>query len=130
MTVDCQWIETNLEALSCDSLNGEESRLARGHIDTCSSCRNEVDAVRAIDPLIKKHFQRELAIARQPRVVHGARVFGLGTATAALVAILLFVVLRAPQASPITPGQPQIAPTAAIEPPAPIKSDGIGEIDR
>ena len=44
MTVDCQWIEKNLEALSCDRLNEEEVRLAKAHIEACESCRTEAQA--------------------------------------------------------------------------------------
>ena len=61
MTVGCQWIENNLEALSNASLNEEESRLAHTHMESCDSCRNEVQALKAIDPLVKTFFQRELA---------------------------------------------------------------------
>ena len=63
MTVDCKWVEKNLEALFCDRLNPEQDQLARRHIDSCVSCRNEVQALNAIDPLIKNHFRRELEIA-------------------------------------------------------------------
>jgi hypothetical protein len=130
MTVDCQWVEKNLEALSCDSLNPEEHRLAQGHIESCALCRKEVEALSVIDPLIKKHFQRELEIARQPRTVHRGRLFGASAAAVALVAVLLFVILPGPQSPPFSPVQPQIGPTASVEPPAPVKSNGTVEIDR
>lgn len=130
MTVDCQWIEKHLEALHCDSLNLEDDRLAREHIGSCALCRKEVDELQAIDPLIKKLFQRELEIARQPRVVHRGRLFGLGASAVALVAVLLFVMIPGPQPGFIAPVQPQIAPTASVEPPAPVKSSGTVEVDR
>jgi hypothetical protein len=130
MTVDCQWIEKHLEALHYGSLNTEENRLAGRHIESCASCRKEVDALNAIDPLIKKHFQRQLEIARQPRTVQRGRLFGLSAAAVALVAVLLFVIVSGPRLSPITPAQPQIAPTASVEPPAPVKSNGTPEVDR
>src|SRR5580693_9143039 len=121
MTVDCQWIEKHLEALHYGSLNTEENRLAGRHIESCGSCRKEVDALNAIDPLIKKHFQRQLEIARQPRqslTVQRGRLLGLSAAAAAIAAVLLFVMLPGPHPIPLTPVQPQIAPTASVETPA------------
>ena len=134
MTVDCQWIENNLEALSCDSMDAEKSGLARKHIESCGSCRKEVEALNAIDPLIKQHFQRQFEIARQPRqsrAVQKGRILGLSAAAVAIAAVLLFVVLPGPQPIPLAPVQPQIAPVASGETPAaPVKSNGTGEVDR
>lgn len=111
--MDCQWIENNLEALFCDRLDQEQSRNARAHIETCAACRSEVQALDAIDPLIKRYFQGELKRAAPPRVVPAGRIFGLSAASLALVAILLFVALRAPQTNPSAPDLP-----AAVQPPA------------
>src|SRR5436190_9838169 len=134
MTVGCEWIENNLEALSNASLNEEESRLAHTHMESCGSCRNEVQALNAIDPLVKTFFRRELQIARRPRAVAARRVFGLSGAAAAFVAILLFIVFRVPQPTTLTPGTPtppQIAPIVEATPPAPIKNnDAAGEVAR
>jgi hypothetical protein len=130
MTVDCQWVENNLEALFCDSLNEEQTRLARAHIDNCVACREETQMLNAIDPVIKQHFRRELAIARRPRAVNTRRVFGVSGAALAVVAILLFAVTRPPQTNPVTPplpSQSQIAPTASVVPPPPIKNDAPSE---
>jgi len=134
MIVDCLWIEKNLEALFSDTLSDDESRLARSHIETCGACRQETMALNAIDPLIKNHFRRELAIARRPPLVHKARVLGLSGAAAAVVALLLFFATRTPQALPV------VAPVAGVptiqapapEPPAtpPIKADDPAEIQR
>jgi len=134
MIVDCLWIEKNLEALFSDTLSDDESRLARSHIETCAACRQETMALNAIDPLIKNHFRRELAIARRPPLVHKARVLGLSGAAAAVVALLLFFATRTPQALPV------VAPVAGVptiqapapEPPAtpPIKADDPAAIQR
>jgi len=132
MNVDCQWVGKNLEAFCCDNLDAEESELARAHIEACAACHKEVRALNAIDPLIKKYYQGELERARRPRPVNTRRVFGLSSVAAAFVAILLFVVLRGPQSSPLpsAPAQPQIAPTASVELPAPVKNDAAGEVAR
>src|SRR6266403_3879884 len=102
MTVDCQWIESNLEAWQCDRLGPEESRLAKTHIESCGLCRKEMQALNAIDPVIKNYFRRELEIARRPRAVQRVRVFGLSGAAAAVVVLLLLVVMRTGQ-MPVVP---------------------------
>jgi hypothetical protein len=61
--MDCQWVEDHLEAIFCDNLDEEEGRLARAHIESCATCRNEVQAFMAVDPVIKKYFQAQLARA-------------------------------------------------------------------
>ena len=125
-SLSCEWIENNLEALFCDRLGAEQDRLAQAHIEICASCRREVEALNAIDPLVRQHFQRELRMARQPRSVHAGRVFGLGAAGVALVAILAFVGLRAPQTTPpATPAQSVAVttpPVAEVPAPAAIKN--------
>jgi hypothetical protein len=127
MNVDCQWIEKNLEALFCDGLSEGDDRLARAHIDACASCRSQVQALRAIDPLIKSHFRHELEIARRPRLLHKGRVLGLTGAAAAVVALSLLLVMRTPSLnSPVAlPGvlPPSAAPTVSVETPAPIKTE-------
>ncbi len=134
MTVDCQWIENNLEALMCDRLNEEESRVAREHIENCVSCRKETEALNAVDPLIKSYFSRELEIARRPRVAHRARVFGFSGATAAAVIVLLLVLTRTGQ-TPVLPPTPVTPPNVTAiasgqEPSKPIKADEPAEQGR
>ena len=125
-SLDCKWIENNLEALFCDRLDPEELRLAQAHIESCASCRQEVGALNAIDPLVKKNFQRELRMVRQPRSVHAGRVFGLSAAGVALVAILAFAGLRTPQNNPsAAPAQSAaVTPAPVAENPtsAPVKN--------
>jgi hypothetical protein len=112
-SLDCKWIEDHLEALFCDRLEPEQDRLAREHIKNCASCRREMEALNAIDPLVKRHFHRELALAQRPRGTHTGRVVGLSAAALAFLATLLFVVLRAPQNTPVIPAQ-----TVALQEPA------------
>src|SRR5262245_43641191 len=127
MNVDCQWIEKNLKALFCDGLSEGDDRLARMHIDACASCRSQVQALRAIDPLIKSHFRRELEIARRPRVFHKGRVLALTGGSAALVAALsLLLLIRAPYRAPViapSVSAPSVAPIASVDAPAPIKTE-------
>src|SRR5215471_16711232 len=104
-SLDCNWVKEHFEALFCERLEPEQNRLVREHMESCASCRREIEALNAIDPLVKRHFQRELAAAQSPRVAHTGRLLGVGTAALALVGILLFVVLRAPQPTPAAPAQ-------------------------
>src|SRR5262245_34552445 len=127
MNVDCQWIERNLEALFCDGLSEGDARLARMHIEACVSCRSQVQALRAIDPLIKSHFRRELEVARRPRVLHKGRVLALtGGAAAAVAALSLLLVIRVPYHAPVIApiaSAPGVAPIASVETPPPIKTE-------
>jgi hypothetical protein len=123
--MDCRWIEDNLEALFCDRLDPQQSQQAQAHIEGCSACRREVQAFNAIDPVIKNYFQGELKRARQPRRVHAGRLFGLSAATLSLATVILFLVLRVPQISPVLPSVPVASqpPAAAnVEPAAEIKN--------
>jgi hypothetical protein len=133
MNVDCKWVERNLEALFCDRLGTEDNRVAREHIETCEVCRNELRALKAIDPLIKTYFQRQLETARRPRVMDIRKVFGVSAVAVTLAAILLFAVLRPGQMN--STGQPaasaaEIAPAESIQPPAPIKDNSGVQIER
>ena len=124
-SLDCKWVEDHLEALFCDRLEPAQDRLVREHMGSCASCRREMEALNAIDPLVKRHFQRELAAAQNPRVAHAGRLIGVSTAALALVGILLFVSLRAPQTTPVTPAQTVALPAPAEtenQPPAPPKN--------
>ena len=104
-SLDCNWVEAHFEALLSDGLEPDEERLVREHMGSCRSCRHEMEALRAIDPLVKRHFQRGLAASQSPRVAHTGRLLGVSTAALALVGILLFVILRAPQTTPAAPAQ-------------------------
>ena len=121
MTVDCQWVEKHLEALFSEELGDQESRAARAHIESCESCKAETQALFAIDPLIENYFRRELEIARRPQVIHKGRVLGLSTVAAVVVALLLMILIRNPQAPAALapPGSAANVPAPPTEPPAP-----------
>src|SRR5438093_2884636 len=130
MTVDCHWIEKNLEALFCDTLSPEQNRIARAHIDNCGSCSKEVEALKAIDPLVKTYFQGELDRALKARAVAGRglpvnRVLGLGSAALVAAFSLLVFRLRTPPQQPALPVASSI-PEATVSQPSyatpPVKS--------
>jgi len=134
MSVDCKWVETNLEALFCDRLTDDENRSARAHIAGCAVCLKESQALNAIDPLIKNYFRRELEIARRPRVVHRGRIVALGAAAAAAAAALLLALIQAPPAAAprdeIVAVQPSVENAVPGETPRKDKDDDPAEISR
>src|SRR5262249_33932438 len=133
MNVDCQWVGKNLEALFCDGLSESEERLARTHIKNCTSCKNEVQALNAIDPVIKSYFRRELDVARRPRLIHKGRIFGVSSAAATVCAILLLLLIRTPQPTASVPAVPvpqADTPSASDDAPVAIKQNGAEEVVR
>jgi hypothetical protein len=116
MTIDCQWIDKNLEALFNGNLSQEDRDRAQQHIENCRTCGNEVAALNAIDPLIKKHFQNELGRVRRassPTVAKG-RLAALGSAVLIAVSLLLVVILRPSHPDSAVPNvQPAAASVAA-----------------
>jgi len=132
MNVDCQWISKNLEALFCDGLTDEQHQLARAHIENCQTCRSEVQALIAVDPLIKNYFRQQLAIAQAPRRPRRSVVYG--SAVAVTAAVLLILVWRTPSVKPGMPPaaapQTQSVPAASVEAPPPVKTDEVTNIVR
>jgi hypothetical protein len=127
MTVDCQWVEKNLEALFCDRLSDDEARRARVHIEGCAQCRREVAGLNAIDSLVKGYFRREMTLARRSPVLHKGRIAGLSSAAALVVVVLLLLVIRTPQPSPVLAPPVPIAEKSAsaitpAEPAPPVKA--------
>ena len=101
MKNDCQWIETKLEGFFCEQLNAEENGLVLQHLESCRACRENVDALRSVDPLIKQLFQNELAIARAPRRLRWPAL--VGATAAAFASVIVVLVLRVPQPpAPVT----------------------------
>jgi hypothetical protein len=130
---DCQWVEKNLEAIFCETLTPELNQRARQHINSCDSCREELEALTTVDSLVRRNFRRDLQTAQSPRVMNRTRVLGLSSAALATVAVLLFVVVRASQTDPgfptiPTPGIP--APTASADLPAPVDTDAPSDVER
>jgi hypothetical protein len=97
MKVDCQWLNANLEAFFCDSLDADQLQLVSEHLRTCLSCRSEVQALRDVDPLVKQLLEyrtmKAVASAHAPRRSVGFRL-GLAGAAAALVGIMVFVAVQ------------------------------------
>jgi hypothetical protein len=122
MNMDCRWVENHLEAIFCDTLAEEETRIAREHIENCAACRNEVQSLMAIDPLIKKYFHAQIARAMRAgdAPARGIRRFrwSLQTVAVAVVAVVLVLLFRIPQTNDVQTPVP--AQTAA----APVSVDG------
>jgi hypothetical protein len=130
MNVDCQWIDSNLEAFFCDQLNSEESRRARNHIAGCDRCRDLVGELKAVDPLVKKLFHHELAHARSPQRRSPVLI---GSVAAAVAALILVIVMQVPQFvtnDNAEGSQPIAAATTAIQEPALPKVPETASTDR
>lgn len=112
MKNDCQWIETKLEGFFCENLSAEENRLVVQHLESCRACREEVDSVRSVDPLIKRLFQNDLAIARAPRRLRWSAL--VGATAAAVAAVIVVLVLRVPQPSAPVPMLSQAPPPSVV----------------
>src|ERR1041385_9413356 len=118
MNVDCHWIEEKLEAFFCDTLTPDESRAAASHLTGCVDCRRKVEQLRAIDPMVQRVFQQNLAMARVPRRRRSSLT--LGAFAAAAVSIVLLVVWAMPRQSALstsqsmTSAQPQAAAAAEL----------------
>jgi hypothetical protein len=131
MNVDCQWISKNMEAVFCDGLTDEEDRLAKAHIQSCEACRAEMQALIAVDPLIKKYFRQQMGVAQAPRRVRRSLVYG--GAAAVMAAIALVLVFQMPLVNTtISPPSPQAhtVPPAPPETPPVIKTDGTTDAVR
>jgi hypothetical protein len=117
VNANCQWLEDRLEAFCCDRLSEEDERTARSHIENCPQCHGEIQSLRAIDPVIKRYFNQQLALAQAPRRVRQGFVLGLaGSSIAAVLALI--VLLNHPAGPPPLPpiaAQPESAPAAATE---------------
>jgi hypothetical protein len=135
MNMDCKWVESNLEAIFCDTLGEEENRAAREHIENCAACRNEVQALMAIDPVIKKYFQTQLAQAVRvgDAPARGIRRFrwAFQIVAVAVVAVVLVFLLRTPQMveSPV-PVETAAAPAVSVDAPVVSKNDAVAQTER
>jgi Putative zinc-finger len=135
--MDCQWVEDHLEAIFSDKLAAEENRRARQHIESCDACRNEVQALIAIDPMIKKYFRAQLLEATRAgdapaRGVRGFR-WTLHAGAVALVAVVLVVLLRTPhtdRVEPLVPVQTAASPTVSVDAPSVNKDEAAVQNER
>jgi len=137
MTVDCQWIHKNLEALFCGTLSPEENRIARAHIESCASCDTEIAALNAIDPLVRRYFQNELnraigVSATRSRAFRGRRL-ALTSGAVVAASVLLAVAFRTPHQNPVIPSTAvaqEVTSSQVAEPVPPVKTDDTATIER
>jgi len=90
MKVDCQWIQENLEALSFERLSPEDDFSVRTHLESCSHCRQTLDDLKIVDPLVKRLFRENMAVARTPRRRRSPVLIGaFGTGLAAIIVLII-----------------------------------------
>lgn len=109
---NCEWLNSKLESYYCDALGEQELQRFKTHLASCADCRQEVESLNSIDPMVRRVMQHRLAIAQmavrgngRPGIVK----FALAAGTLAAALLLLLVGLRFLQQPP--------APTVAITPP-------------
>src|SRR5437763_1191149 len=116
MNVDCHWIEQKLEAFFCDALPAEQTRAAASHLTSCAHCRSRIEELRSVDPLVKRVFHENLAMARVPPRRRSSVT--IGAFAASVVSIILLIVWAMPRHSS-APAQPILtAPAQAALAPA------------
>jgi len=138
MTIDCKWVEKNLEALFCGALSAEESRIAREHIESCGACAKDVATLNAIDPIIKRHFEAELdralrATTTSSRTWPKRRLAAMTSAVVLGASVLLVVQLRTQHQNAVVPPVPVarvLAPSQAPESEPPVKSTDGTNVER
>jgi hypothetical protein len=123
MKGDCQWFNSKIEGYFCDSLNPEELECAGEHLRSCLNCRNEVQALLAMDPLVKQlfEFRMEKAQAHVGAVAPGSGMWlrlGFLGATLSVAALLMFAVFS---------HETQRPETTVFNGPAPIQSPPVAE---
>jgi hypothetical protein len=123
MNADCQWIDSNLEAFFCDSLNSDENRRARNHLAACDRCSDMVAELNAVDPVVRKLFRHELARSRSPQ---RRSPVVIGSVAAALAALILVVVMQVPRSvtSDSTQGNMPVASATT----APVPEESIAKV--
>jgi len=137
MTVDCQWVHKNLEALFCGTLSPEENRTALAHIESCGSCDKEITALNAIDPLVKRYFQHELnratgVSATRSRTFRKRRL-ALTSGAVLAASVLLAVAFRIPHQKAVIPSTSiaQNVSTSQVPDSAPpVKTEDTATIER
>ena len=90
MSRDCQWVESNLEDYLTEHAETDVGQRISLHLETCATCRHEVEAYGRVDDLVRTYFSRQLsraergtAMSIRPLRLAGA-VAGLGAVALAL----------------------------------------------
>jgi len=111
---NCEWLNSKLEAYFSDDLTGDDLRRFQTHLTSCPECRQQVEGLKRIDPLMRGVLNHRLAIAQMATHTNSRpRVFRLALAAAGTVAaavILLVIGMRSTEQIP--------APSATNQPPA------------
>lgn len=91
MMTNCEWFSSKLEAYFSETLDSEERQRCQAHVESCTDCRREVEALRNIDPLVQNVFRRRLThaqVAAQAGPQNSLRRFALAGAGVLMAGIL------------------------------------------
>ena len=114
MTNDCQWVESRLEDYLVRSPDAEVRSRIASHLETCDSCRQEVEAYGKVDTLVRAHFGRQMARAENGARL-GFRPRRLAGAFAGVGALALWVGMSVSQSD--LPGEETALAEATLEDP-------------
>ena len=138
--MDCEDAQLILDEWVRGAATEAESAPARAHAETCPGCTEFVDASRALSAGFKAWAEQESSLEASPRVGKALQaafrqksarrwnaplVWGLGTAAAAALALLLV-----PAGHSVAPSPAQVAvaaSTAEVSPTDPLFADPLGE---
>ncbi len=121
MNVDCQWVDSNLEAVLSDQLDPDQKSGFESHLNTCERCRGEIDGYAKVDRLVGAYMDeqtvRAYAVPRQG--FSNSKLAVAAMAAAAVLAVVLWQpsVANQPvtQAPPLAELPATDAPNAAVD---------------
>jgi hypothetical protein len=104
--MNCQWIDSRLEALFTDNLSREELEQCQAHLASCDECRRQVESLKNVDGLVRRVFLERTVVARQA-AGHNTRTrvlkMSLAAASLAAAAVVLSIGLVFFQETPAPP---------------------------
>ena len=99
--MDCENIKELLPLYLTDELDDQQSMAVQKHLDSCSSCRSELDNLQEVDQLLKTHLKPESApLFRLSEKKSKKRYYYLSAVAAALVLYIIF--------STVQPDKPEL----------------------
>ncbi|HET9220336.1 MAG TPA: zf-HC2 domain-containing protein [Terriglobia bacterium] len=126
---NCEWLNSKLEAYFCDDLADPELQRFQQHVETCADCRDEVESLTQIEPMMRGVLQHRLALALAHGSAHithtngRSRTLKLGLAFGSFTAVLILAVLGLKLYQDIPAPPVAVQPPAMEQPLEPVKKD-------
>ena len=106
MNVDCQWVDSNLEAVLADQLDPDQRSGFEAHLRACEHCRGEIEGYAKVDRLVGTYMdQQTIRAYAVPRLgFSNSKLAAAAVAAAAVLAVVLWQPSVADQ--PVTQAPP------------------------